>query len=829
MDDDDSYIFCGTSLPDPEDDPGGEKRARRALQVRDEKGRQRFHGAFTGGFSAGYFNTVGTKEGWTPSTFVSSRSKAAERVEQQPEDFMDAEDFSEFGIAPKKIHTTSKFRDGTSSGKRKAPMYSDTVIPGEPPLKELVQPVAESIGIQILMKMGWKPGQGIGPRVKRHSKRFSGADETSASQDSPSETDDPMRASFTFAPKDTTTLPYAPKDDYHGIGYTGLSTKSVLSTAAVGTSDVTKSWLEKSKKKLLISGKAFGIGALEDDDDVDIYGHEDMSQYDFSELPENQKTKETERSARGSNYGFDGVLDGFIKSEKNVTVRKRFRLPELPKGYVPVHRSACASKESGSSTSKPQVLTAEDRSLILGERKLITMAFKNTSSLAPKPFTPAEQRPATGSKAVSSGFQPFINDTEKQKRYEQYLKLEHREHIKTLQPANMTEWEKQQEVEEFARAAALYQPLSNMLNSRFVSRTHLEVEKQGGIIKVEKSSPEKVIPSGPTHEKTKWYPASLLCKRFNIPNPYPNSSSVGVPNSGKKQKFLFDSLYFESDSKQTTSTELQEASQEEEAIPSVKVESEESPGSKVEDPRVANLIDLASEEIAPGVNKPPMDLFKAIFENTSDEDDQDSSHSDQSDGEDEKEESSSSKQPVTDVPSQKDSAPAPTLPAKDKAPKKAFGVFANIDFDMLNSSHVDSTDVNAASHGNAEFPDTSTSSVSFSKEKDGKQQLEEVSVIPSDSVYGPRLPPSGFTPTCSESKIRSHKHSTRKEKHKHHKHKKKKKKKKKQKKQSLNKEESPESSSIDSGSSDGDDIDPSIIIKKLNDLHNKSAKKYCKY
>lgn len=32
--------------------------------VKDEKGRyQRFHGAFTGGFSAGYFNTVGSKEG----------------------------------------------------------------------------------------------------------------------------------------------------------------------------------------------------------------------------------------------------------------------------------------------------------------------------------------------------------------------------------------------------------------------------------------------------------------------------------------------------------------------------------------------------------------------------------------------------------------------------------------------------------------------------------------------------------------------------------------------------------------------------------------------
>jgi hypothetical protein len=32
-------------------------------QVTDEKGRRRFHGAFTGGFSAGYYNSVGSKEG----------------------------------------------------------------------------------------------------------------------------------------------------------------------------------------------------------------------------------------------------------------------------------------------------------------------------------------------------------------------------------------------------------------------------------------------------------------------------------------------------------------------------------------------------------------------------------------------------------------------------------------------------------------------------------------------------------------------------------------------------------------------------------------------
>ena len=31
----------------------------------NDKGRRNFHGAFTGGFSAGYFNSVGSKEGLT--------------------------------------------------------------------------------------------------------------------------------------------------------------------------------------------------------------------------------------------------------------------------------------------------------------------------------------------------------------------------------------------------------------------------------------------------------------------------------------------------------------------------------------------------------------------------------------------------------------------------------------------------------------------------------------------------------------------------------------------------------------------------------------------
>ena len=56
-------------------------------KVYDENGIRRFHGAFTGGFSAGYFNTVGSEEGFTPTGFISSRKQRVEFKQYTKEDF----------------------------------------------------------------------------------------------------------------------------------------------------------------------------------------------------------------------------------------------------------------------------------------------------------------------------------------------------------------------------------------------------------------------------------------------------------------------------------------------------------------------------------------------------------------------------------------------------------------------------------------------------------------------------------------------------------------------------------------------------------------------
>lgn len=60
-----SFVSVGTPLPSlaSAKKDSNEFKPLWQQEVLDEQGRRRLHGAFTGGFSAGYFNTVGSKEG----------------------------------------------------------------------------------------------------------------------------------------------------------------------------------------------------------------------------------------------------------------------------------------------------------------------------------------------------------------------------------------------------------------------------------------------------------------------------------------------------------------------------------------------------------------------------------------------------------------------------------------------------------------------------------------------------------------------------------------------------------------------------------------------
>ncbi|KAJ1369430.1 hypothetical protein KIN20_030885 [Parelaphostrongylus tenuis] len=83
MSSDELLAVYGTEFEDLEDEERAVSRKPAGIQdeiVTDEQGRRRFHGAFTGGFSAGYYNTVGSKEGWTPQEFRSSRDPTSRQI-----------------------------------------------------------------------------------------------------------------------------------------------------------------------------------------------------------------------------------------------------------------------------------------------------------------------------------------------------------------------------------------------------------------------------------------------------------------------------------------------------------------------------------------------------------------------------------------------------------------------------------------------------------------------------------------------------------------------------------------------------------------------------
>ena len=159
-------------------------------EVRDDEGRRRFHGAFTGGFSAGYFNSVGSQEGWEPATFQSSRESRAQGQgkggqQQRPEDFMDEEDgllgrelqaqlpYDTLGEASKALLRKQVEKEAVGS-----------VIPGMGMVDDLMAPTDVAVGKKLLQMMGWKEGVGVGSRQHRQrKKRRKGEEEEEEEED----------------------------------------------------------------------------------------------------------------------------------------------------------------------------------------------------------------------------------------------------------------------------------------------------------------------------------------------------------------------------------------------------------------------------------------------------------------------------------------------------------------------------------------------------------------------------------------------------------------------------------------------------------------------
>ncbi|KAF9973731.1 hypothetical protein BGZ73_003000 [Actinomortierella ambigua] len=713
---DESFVLIGTPFPLPKPKAsGGEAKVKpfKDLEVRDEQGRQRFHGAFTGGFSAGYYNTVGSKEGWTPSQFVSSRDKRAEQRLARPEDFMDEEDRAMMAESSKlvarnefDIHGSAQ-RDLERKRAAARDMQASGSVLGVLPdslIDDLVVPVSESIGIRLLKQMGWKPGQGIGPRVIKRQWKHVGGSISGDSQDG-GDTLDQQKGGVTFAPQDSALIVFDHKSDHYGLGFdphrnapefSRTHEDDNLSKYLQDEDDEETSGAYGTKmrrKGYRLEGMSIRGGHFDDDEDeVDVYDERKTQYNKYEEDAEEAfRTKRRKRpppstwathkegaKQETTAYGSDGrpVLAGFVLAPNGAVTFKWFPPPIIPRNFVPFHKfDEAPPPRSAPMPGTQSTLTADDRALVLGDdakiqapaRSVFEYLSKDSKShldnvlgfvldvTGERPPDPDSFKiPKIEKEAAETalkGFMPFGDNLPKQARYKQYLQVQAgilADETIIQKPKGMSGKDMAKELDEFVQAARIFRPLSGSMANRFTTaskviefaqpaaglRTASEVkasEAEKPTLKpvvermeVPQSQAAKAAAMGMfgplTRTTVDFYPSKLLCKRFNVPNPHPDHKEA---ESGEVKDLLdrktMDNLLINRGSVAPDSIQVAEKEpsgndpysakdvHDLDNKEEVKVMSEGEPASEVEEPE-----------------RPPMDLFKAIFDDSDSESDSES-------------------------------------------------------------------------------------------------------------------------------------------------------------------------------------------------------------
>jgi G patch domain-containing protein 1 len=126
---------------------------RKQKNNNNNKKPERFHGAFTGGFSAGYFNTVDTKEGWKPAT--------EKKTSQALEEFMDDQDHQEWGGPTNVRQEYNPNNANTAAAAAAGAVHpsQDKTQQQQQSLDSLLQIISHpTVGPRLLRVLGWRSG-----------------------------------------------------------------------------------------------------------------------------------------------------------------------------------------------------------------------------------------------------------------------------------------------------------------------------------------------------------------------------------------------------------------------------------------------------------------------------------------------------------------------------------------------------------------------------------------------------------------------------------------------------------------------------------------------
>ncbi|KAG2011919.1 DUF1604 domain-containing protein [Coprinopsis cinerea AmutBmut pab1-1] len=375
--------------------------------------------------------------------------------------------------------------------------------------------------------MGWRPGQGIGPRVSLKERKrqdeeafdpYTGLKHTGQSL-SVAE-DDEEASKHTYPRRDIPVLHVSRKENRHGLGYKpGMSLNDSLGRKAEG---------QGPSGPRIAAG--FGLGALNDadEDDLDIYDSSSTTRnrvaFDHLDHDREETMTISGRAERGprpkpgaakpDQFFPDGtpVVTGFTISNEPVMEDKWFPGPEVPPGWKPDPRRVWDSGPDKENLRKPleaakkdragrPELSAHDRANILGETPLpstgtrsvfefmsakdkeriqriaaggLQAASPSPSSggpIGPKPPLPVPTVDPQAAQAALKGFQPFTSDPAKQARYTAYLHSQATpDSAPPLKPLPGQDDETfLKELEDYSKAAQLFKPISGAMAGRFTS------------------------------------------------------------------------------------------------------------------------------------------------------------------------------------------------------------------------------------------------------------------------------------------------------------------------------------------------------------------------
>ncbi|OMO63875.1 SWAP/Surp [Corchorus olitorius] len=748
--DEEDYVFFGTPIEREEEITNRRKKAAaessgnlRSVvpwkqEVRDEEGRRRFHGAFTGGFSAGYYNTVGSKEGWAPQSFTSSRKNRAEVKQQSIFSFLDDDEKAE--LEGQHLGTSSQFdtfgftaAEYARKQANKEQKQRPSAIPGPVP-DELVVPAAESIGVKLLLKMGWRHGRTIkdshasslydARREARKAFLAFASDNTKASHPADYEPVEDERESLVEHPtvddaKSSECLPVFvlnPKEDLHGLGYDPF--KHAPEFRERKRSRLSNNKQRGNRHGLSIkdslfgskSGKGapgFGIGALEefDAEDEDVY----TAGYDFEETYVEEDEEPSRLSIENKQklvVKDQGVLPGFKLASVSDYQLERFDPPIIPKDFVPHHEfpgpletlkkldipsppevpppddnnlklliegvatlvARCGklfedlSRKKNQSnplfsflsggnghdyyarklweehqkrgvqgklpmdeklTPSMQKMTAESRGKLLGEKPLERSSKESTSSsIASGEFahlqsnlTDTFTKPASFSELPEVA-KPFKDDPAKQERFERFLKEKYEGGLRSTgssSASNMSEEARARERLDFEAAAEAIEKAKSGKGSMIPTKpfdflaTGMQFTS-GGLEQVKDAHVEDLVTKKmyPRREEFQWRPMPILCKRFDLIDPY-----MGKPPPAPRMRSKMDSLLFMPDSIKGAKLEEDITNRD---LPVAETDAQKT----IEDAAEKN-IEVEVENV-----ERPVDLYKAIFSDDSDDDVEDS-------------------------------------------------------------------------------------------------------------------------------------------------------------------------------------------------------------